>query len=91
MLRFSILAVVLLTTASIQADAQEVGDPAAGKIYFEAECVECHRVSRLTGERGSKFLAAIQPIAEGKTRHRPRIKLTPKAAADVTAFLQQAH
>lgn len=88
MLRLRLFAVVLFTTASVQINADEIGDATAGKTYFEAECAECHRVARLTGERGSKFIAATEAIAAGKTRHRPRIKLTPKAVADVVAFLQ---
>lgn len=88
--RFSILvAAFLFSSASIQAGAQEVGDAAAGQAFFEAECAECHRVARLTGESASKFVATTEAIAAGKARHRPRIKLTPDAAADVKAFLQQ--
>lgn len=90
MLRFRFLAVVLLTTASIHAHAQVVGDAAAGKAYFEAECAECHRVAKLKGERASEFVAATQAIAAGKAKHRPKIKLTSKTVADMTAFLQPA-
>ena len=89
MLRLRLLAVVLFTTASVQINAQEVGDATAGKTYFDAECAECHRVAKLAGERGSRFVAATDAIAAGKAKQKPRIKLTPKAVADVTAFLQQ--
>jgi cytochrome c2 len=88
--RSRIVVFVLLASASIPAGAQETGDAAAGQAYFEAECAECHRVAKLTGERGSEFIAAAEAIAAGKARHRPKIKLTPDAAADVKAFLQKA-
>lgn len=88
MLRPSLFAVLLLSAALVPAEAQELGDAAAGKAYFEAECAECHRAARLTGERGSKFVAGTDAIAAGKAKHKPRIKLTPKAVADLTAFLQ---
>lgn len=88
MLRLRPFAVVLFIATSVQIHAQEVGDATAGKAYFEAECAECHRAARLTGERGSKFVAGTDAIAAGKAKHKPRIKLTPKAVADVVAFLQ---
>lgn len=88
MLRLRLFAVVLFTTAFVQVNAQEVGDATAGKTYFDAECAECHRVAKLVGERGSKFVAGTDVIAAGKAKHKPRIKLTPKALADLKALLQ---